>query len=85
MLISALTEYKNFCYERDKVSWEQSRMIAQSIIATSQAKEQGKRQMMKQLKFPWDSEVDRGQGLTKEQMQEMKRISEQYHGRKFKE
>jgi len=85
MLINALTEYKNFCYERDKVSWEQSRMIAQSIIATSQAKEQGKRQMMKQLKFPWDEEGGQGQGLTKEQMQEMKRISEQYHGKKFKE
>jgi hypothetical protein len=39
--------------------------------------------MMKQLKFPWDEEGGQGGGLTKEQMQEMKRISEQYHGRKF--
>jgi len=59
-------------------------MITQSIIATSQAKEQGKRQMMKQLKFPWD-EGGQGEGLSKEQMEEMKRISEKYHGRKFNE
>lgn len=60
-------------------------MIAQSIIATSQAKEQGKRQMMKQLKFPWDEAGGKGESLTKEQMQEMKRISDQYHGKKFNE
>lgn len=39
--------------------------------------------MMKQLKFPWDEEGGQGEGLSKEQMQEMKRISEKYHGRKF--
>jgi Lon protease-like protein len=80
LLINSLNERQQWEYELKKADWEQARMVAQSVIAVASVKEQGKKELMRKLSFPWDNEQGTT-GLTKEQMQEMQRISDTYHGR----
>jgi len=80
-LMAAVHAKQEYDYNQLKESWEQTRVLASASVNFSMAKQNDKKQFLKQLRFPWDTE--KAGEWTEEKKRELKELSDKLHGNKI--